>query len=219
MKPVTKGKLRRLSCHRAEVTSSRIIEEAQKQFSAYNSGDKKAVHASLRLAVFRLAVMNGGSAEYEAVKQEYLSTTSIDGKEICLTAMGEVQSIDLVNNFLDFQFSDQVAVQDVHTGSIALANNPKAKDALWAYIKKNWDTIHGKLSANTVVIDRYLKTTLSKFSSHEVERDITKFFEGKDTKGYDRGLVQVSDTIQGNASQKERDGKLVLEWLKAHEYV
>ena len=132
--------------------------------------------------------------------------------------MGEVQSTDLVNDFLDFQFSDKVAVQDAHTGSIALANNAKAKDALWAYIKKNWDTVHGKLSANSVVIDRYLKTSLSKFASHDVERDIAKFFEDKDTKGYDRGLVQVSDTVRGNANYKERDEKLVLDWLKAHEY-
>lgn len=39
-----------------------------------------------------------------------------------------------------------------------------------------------------------------------------------DTKGYDRGLVQVSDTVKANANYKERDQELVLEWLKVHGY-
>lgn len=160
----------------------------------------------------------GDKTEYEAVKQEYLNSTSIDGKEIGLQALGQVQSTDLVNDFLDFQFSDKVAIQDAHTGSVALAMNPKARDALWAYIKAHFDTIHAKLSGNSVVLDRYVKTSLSKFASHEVEQDIAAFFKDKDTKGYDRGLVQVSDTVRGNADYKERDEKLILEWLKAHGY-
>ena len=69
-----------------------------------------------------------------------------------------------------------------------------------------------------MVIDRYFKSCLSKFASHEVERDIAVFFKDKDTKAYDRGLVQVSDTVKANANYKERDEALVLEWLQAHDY-
>lgn len=107
----------------------------------------------------------------------------------------------------------------MHTGSISLAANSKVRKVLWTYIKEHWDTVHKKLSGNSVVIDRYMKTTLSKFASHEVERDIASFFADKDTKGYDRGLVQVSDTIKANASYKDRDEATVLEWLEAKNYV
>lgn len=164
-------------------------------------------------------VREGGKAAYEAVLSEYTNTTSIDGKETCLLALGKVQSTDLVNSFLDFQFSDKVALQDVHTGSVSLAANSKVRNALWEFIKENWDTVSKKLSASGVVMDRYLKTCLSKFASHDVERDIAAFFQDKDTKGYDRGLVQVSDTVKANANYKERDEALVLEWLKAHDYI
>ena len=132
--------------------------------------------------------------------------------------MGRIHSTDLVNEFLDFQFSDRVAIQDKHTGSVALASNAKARNALWAYVKNNWEKVSRTLSANPVVMDRYLKTCLSKFASHEVERDIAEFFQGKDTKGYDRGLVQVSDSVRANATYKERDEAIVLEWLQAHGY-
>lgn len=173
----------------------------------------------MRLAVFQIAIREDGEPAYKAVQDEYMNTTSIDGKETCLLAMGKVQTTSLANDFLNFQFSDKVAIQDMHTGSISLAANSKVRSVLWTYIKEHWDTVHKKLSGNSVVIDRYLKTTLSKFASHEVERDIASFFADKDTKGYDRGLVQVSDTVKANASYKDRDEATVLEWLKAKNYV
>lgn len=159
----------------------------------------------------------GGKEAYDSVKQEYLQTASIDGKEICLQALGRVQTSDLINDFMDFQFSNHVKVQDVHSGSMALAANSKARGALWQYIKDGWDKVYGKLSGNSVVLDRYLKNSLQQFASHEKEKDIATFFQNKDTKGFDRGLVQVSDTIRGNANYKERDEDSLLEWLKAHD--
>lgn len=116
--------------------------------------------------MFRINVAEGGKEAYEAVKNEYMKTTSIDGKEICLQALGRVQTRELINDFLDFQFSDEVKVQDMHSGSVALAANPKARDALWQYIKDRWDMVHGKLSGNAVVLGKQL----SERSSPKVHR-------------------------------------------------
>ena len=69
-----------------------------------------------------------------------------------------------------------------------------------------------------VVLDRYLKNCLTKFASHEIDQDIKDFFGQKDNTGYDRGLIQVSDTIRGNATYKERDEQLLLDWLRAYGY-
>lgn len=194
----------------------RTIAEAKRRFEAYIKGDHQAIHPSLRLAVFSIAIRETGESAYKAVQKEYMNTTSIDGKETCLLALGKVQTTALAEDFLNFQYSDKVAIQDMHTGSISLATNSKVRSALWQYIKQHWETVHKKLSANSVVIDRYLKTTLSKFASHEIERDIAAFFKDKDTKGYDRGLVQVSDSVRANASYRERDEAIAEEWLKAH---
>lgn len=132
--------------------------------------------------------------------------------------MGRVHDPSLINDFLDFQFSNKVAIQDKHTGSVALAANTKARNSLWEYVKRNWEKVYGVLSENPVVLDRYIKTSLSKFASHKIEKDIAAFFKDKDTKGYDRGLVQVAETVKANANYKEREEALVLEWLQAHGY-
>ncbi|MCJ1268639.1 hypothetical protein MMC22_008527 [Lobaria immixta] len=213
------GQLRALLIRTAGSAEHRgTIEEAKRRFKEYATGNGEGIHPSLRLLVFELNVKEGGTPAYEAVKHEYANPKSIDGKQICLSALGRVQTADLVEDFLAFQFSDEVATQDIHTGSIALGANAKTRDTMWQWIKSNWDKVHEKLSDNSKIFDRYLKKSLENFASHEMERDITSFFEGKNTKGYDCGLAQVSDSVRANANYKERDEQLVLEWIKAHGY-
>jgi aminopeptidase N len=152
------------------------------------------------------------------VKNEWSITSSVDGKEIALAALGQIQdSKTLLSDFLSFM-SSVVAVQDIHTAASALAANSKTRTGLWSYIKKNWEMVREKLGGNMVVLDRFLKLSLEKFTDLETEQDIAVFFKDKDNRGYDRTLGVVSDTIKGRARYRKRDREILLEWLKAHNY-
>lgn len=131
--------------------------------------------------------------------------------------MGRVQTPELVSAYIDFIFSE-VATQDMHTGALGLAANDKARGALWSYIKSNFDSIRKMLSGNMVVLDRFLRVSLKKFTDLETERDIEKFFEGKDNHGYDRSLGIISDSIKSRASYRKRDAAVILEWLSVNGY-
>ncbi|KAF2232098.1 hypothetical protein EV356DRAFT_505714 [Viridothelium virens] len=196
-----------------------IVAEAQRRFEAYRSGDQSAVHPSLRRTIFDIAVREGGEEAYERVRQEYLSTTSIDGKEAALYSLGRVQTPELAKKYLEFLFSPAVATQDVHSGGSALAANGKTRQIQWEWIKEHWDMIRERLGGNMVVLDRFVRLTLRKFADEGARRDIEAFFEGKDNKGYDRTLGVVADTIKGNASYRERDREIVREWLAANGYL
>lgn len=196
-----------------------VITEARRRFELWETGkDKGAVHTNLRSAIFGLVISEGARKEYESVKEEYLHTDSVDGKEICLAALGRTKDATLVKEYLDFIFSDKVAIQDMHSGAVSLAANSKVRHVLWEYMKNNWATVEGQLSANNVVFERFVRMGLSKFADHGIGADITSFFQNKDTSAYNRALVIVSDTIRTNARYKERDEKLVLQWLQAHGY-
>jgi len=195
------------------------VDEAQKRFHAFVAGDAKAIHPSLRAAVFRVAVKNGGEDAYKAVRKEYQETKSIDGKEIALRSMGSIQTPELATDYLRFAFGGNVAIQDLHSVGASLANNSKTRGAVWNYIKQEWPMIREKLGGNMVVLERFLRMSLLKFSDEEVEQDIAKFFSDKDNTGYDRGLAVVSDTIKGNARYKKRDLEVTREWLSAHGYI
>ncbi|KAJ5263707.1 hypothetical protein N7478_011312 [Penicillium angulare] len=197
-----------------------IVAETKRRFDLWATGkDRSAVHTNLRSAIFSLNVSEGGREQYEAVKEEYLRTDSVDGKEICLAAMGRTKDAALVNDYLDFVFSDKVAIQDKHSGAVSLAANSKMRHVLWEYIKSNWASVETQLSSNNVVFERFIRMGLSKFADHKTGDDIAAFFQGKKTGAYERALVIISDNIRTNASYKERDEALTLEWLKAHNYV
>jgi len=194
------------------------ISKATELFAKYTSGDADAIHPSLRLPVFRIAVENGGQAAYEAVKKEYLATTTVDGKESCLIAMGRVQSVELAKDYFAFLLSDAVKLQDIHTAGVSLANNAKVRSVFWESVKTHWTDLSKKLSASSVAYDRFFKTSLTKFADKAVADDIDAFFKDKDTKVMDKGLAQAKDTIRANAAYKERDEKLIQEWLQAQGY-
>jgi aminopeptidase N len=196
----------------------RVIAEAKRRFDLYFSGkDKAAVNQNLRAAIFGIAIRHGGKSEYSALKNEWHTTTSPDGREIALRALGRIQDPELLPDYLSLVFND-VATQDMHTGAVALAANPRARHGLWKYIQDNFDPIREKLGKNMVVLDRFLRVSLNKFNDRETEKEIAKFFEGRDNRGYDRTLNVVSDTILGRAKYQERDAKVILEWLKTNGY-
>jgi aminopeptidase N len=215
------GQLRALLLSSAGLSGHEgVIAEAKKRFTAYTEGgDKKAIHPSLRLATFKIAVKEGGKPAYDAVMKEYVKTTSVDGKEIALQSLGRVQSAELAKEYLKWSFSGAVATQDVHTPSRALALNSKTKLVVWEFIKENWDMLRERLGNNMVVLERYLRMSLNRYSSFELEKEIAAFFKDKDNSGYDRGLAVVSDTIKGRARYAQHDVEVIREWLSAHKYI
>jgi len=196
-----------------------VIAEAKKRFDAFaKNNDKKAIHPSLRTATFKIAIKYGGKVEYDAVQHEYTHSTSVDGKEIALSAMGMVQSSELAKAYLDWTFGGNVATQDLHTPARALAVNSKTRPAVWSFIKENWSMLRERLGGNMVVLERFLRMSLTKFASLDVETDIEAFFKDIDQQGFDRGLAVVSDTIKGNARYRQSDVEIIREWLVAHGY-
>jgi aminopeptidase N len=195
------------------------IDEALRRFDAYTSGDKGAINPSLRTAIFSIAVKERGESAFKTVQNEYLTTTSVDGKEICLQSMGRVQTAELAQQFMSFIFSDKVALQDKHSGTIVLAANSKVNIEVWKFIRNNWDsTIHPTLGGNLVVLERFLRFGLNKFSDSALADEITEFFKDKDQRGYDRGIVVADDTIRSRDKYRRRDEAVVREWLQAHGY-
>ncbi|RAH48551.1 M1 family metallopeptidase [Aspergillus brunneoviolaceus CBS 621.78] len=205
-----------MACHAGHKD---MISEATRRFQLWNTAkDKNAVHPNLRSVIFGVVVSEGGTQDYVSVKEEYLRTDSVDGKEICLGALGRTKNPELVRDYLDFVFSDKVAIQDIHNGAVSLASNSSTRHLLWEYMKAHWDMVESRLSTNNVVFERFVRMGLSKFADHTIEAEISAFFQDKDTSAYDRALVIVADSIRTNLHYKDRDEGLVLEWLQVHGY-
>ncbi|KAI5787071.1 peptidase family M1-domain-containing protein [Geopyxis carbonaria] len=196
-----------------------VITEAKRRFKLYISGeDRSAIHPNLRLAVFRIAMAEGGQAEYDAIITEFHSTITVDGREICLAALGCTQDPAVVLQVLDLILSESVKVQDKHTPAISLSNNGSARYKLWNFVRESWPKVYKQMSGNMVVLDRFLKNSLNKFAQEKEMHEIRDFFNGKDNTGYDKGLNVVYDSIRGNSNYVSRDQEVLEEWLKSRGY-
>ncbi len=199
----------------ADVCST--IAQGKKRFEAWKSGEE--MHQNLRAVVLNMSIANGGQSEYNAVKEEYLKSNSANDKEACLQALGRSTDPKVARDLLEFVTSEDVPIQDSHYGASAISANNSTRDEMWKFTKTQWKRLNDRLAVSNIVMDRWMKTGLINYSDFGIESEISEFFKDKDTRAYERSLVVISDTIKGNAKYKQRDEKLVLEWLEVKGYV
>ncbi|KAJ4502159.1 hypothetical protein HRR81_004501 [Exophiala dermatitidis] len=213
------GQLRKLLlAYAAGAGHEGIIAEGKKKFAAWKAGDEKAIHQNLRGVIFNLTVANGGQEEYDAIKAEFRKTSSVDGREICIQALGCSKNPEHAWDLLQFVTSEEVPVQDAHGGVAAVSNNNETRRVAWEFTKKEWKRIEERLKGTNIVLDRWIKMALPKFSDIAIRDDIAEFFKDKNTAAFSRSLVITHDSITSNANYKQRDEAQLLEWLKTHGY-
>ncbi|KAH8166421.1 hypothetical protein CIB48_g1800 [Xylaria polymorpha] len=184
-------------------------------------------HPSLRTVVYRTAIKAKPAEAVKVLKKEWNGGSSIDGKEVCLSCLGQTRDPELIKNeLLPFLFdisppalaSESVPSGDMHSLGSSLAANSAARDIQWGYMRENWSKLTTKM-ANPVVLDRFVKISLNKFVDNKYVAEIEQFFEGKDTSSFDRTLEQVKDAIRGRAAYYSRDNNVLREWLKTNGYL
>ncbi|RYO95948.1 hypothetical protein DL765_011686 [Monosporascus sp. GIB2] len=197
-----------------------VLEKANSLFEAWTSGSP--LHPNLRTVVYRAAIKSNPAKAVEALRKEWYTTSSIDGKEVCLSCLGHVRDPELItNSLLPFLFdssSESVPTGDMHTLGSSLASNLVARPLLWQYLQDNWAKATSKM-ANPVVLDRFVKVSLNKFTDVKYVDEIEAFFADKDTASFDRTLETVKDAVRGRAAYRARDAKVIKEWLSANRYL
>lgn len=194
------------------------IHSVEQRYSDWLAG-ADTFTPSFRGSVLGYAVSKHGQSAYEQVKARYMADTSVDGKEVCLTALGRVKEPQLVQDFLDFLFSDQMTLQNIHLAFSALGNNEHSRGLLWKYIKRNWKRVYGRLSKSAVVLSWCIEMGLSHFNDLETEREIASFYADKDTSHFRQSLSVALECIKRNATFKQRSEGETLEWLERNSYI
>jgi aminopeptidase N len=205
--------------------SPSVTEQFQKLWSAWvEDPEKNTFPPILRTPVFRIAVKTDAAKAVEVLKKEWFTTKSIDGKEVALSAIGSARDRDLIlKTILPLNFnksppaaaSESVPPSDMHVLAASLSANSAGRDLQWTYLRKHWDETVVKLG-NSVVVDRFVNSTLSKFADTAVIDEIDAFFKDKDTAAFNRTLETVKDKIRGRAAYRERDTAALREWLSAN---
>ena len=161
---------------------SRIIRAAQDMFQNFAAGDRKAIHPNIRSSVYAIALQNGGEKEYDIILNEYRTAKDADERNTALRSLGRATDAHLIKRTLALPLSDEVKGQDVYIPISALRNDPKGIEALWEWMKVNWEPLQKKCPPGLTMLGSIVQICTSGFTHEDQLKDVTQWFEDRSTK-------------------------------------
>lgn len=196
-----------------------MVDAAKAMFKDFAAGNKKAIHPNIRGSVYAINLRNGGDEEYNIILNEYHNAQDADERNTALRSLGRVRDEKLIKRTLALPLSDDVKGQDVYLPIAGLRNDAVGIQALYEWMKENWEAIQKKCPPGLSMLSSMVQMCTSGFTSEEQLKDVRAFFEGKSTKGFDRSLEQSSDSIRAKAGWLRRDREDVERWLRENGYL
>ncbi|GMM32322.1 hypothetical protein DAMA08_050670 [Martiniozyma asiatica (nom. inval.)] len=190
---------------------SQLPEAISKAQEIHQSGSIPPIFKSV---VYKTLIANKETCTAQLVEeiiQEAKTPTSIDGREVALSALGSVHDVSYLPQIFDLFFDGSIPEMDFQFLTKALSSNAQAKKKFWAYFKNDWSKFRGEVSMWT--LDRVIKGFLPCMVSESLFADIKTFFDNIDKKGFEKGVNQGIDAISNAVSWAERSNDDVLQWL------
>lgn len=209
-----------------------MIEEIVRRFELYVSGDETCVNANIRGVVFATALKHSKNlkSDFEAVKNIYLTSHSVETKLTALSSLGATKSTLLAHDLLMFTLeSGLVKPQDVIRPIASLVNlNPhktQILEMLWQWCTENWETLHEQLSATISLLGGVLKTCISSQVGLHFIDEVKAWARGDDCSSPEakgkrieqlassmRLLEQGLERVHGITVWVEKENQYVLKW-------
>jgi aminopeptidase N len=181
----------------------------------------EAIDPTLRHFVYSSVIgsPNLTQAQFDKVYNEISSSNSLDGREIALGALGHISDSSFLKKLLDgLLYNEIIPTMDSHFLAIPLSRNSKMRDSFWKFFKEKYEQLYKLMSANMVVLDRFVKVTLCNYQSEQMFDEVADFFADKDVHGFERAFNQSLDNIKINSNWYKRDSSAVKEFLTANGY-
>lgn len=195
------------------------LEYVDKSFAAFIAGDKRAIHPNVRGSIFTSVAKRGDAKVYDQLFSIYLNPASVEEKIAALRALGRFQDDALLDKVVSLLLqSDIVKPQDIYIPMQGLRAHPKGIEKLWSWFTTNWDNIYKLLPPGLSMLGSVVTISTSGFTKEEQKKNVIKFFEDKNTKGFDQSLAQSLDIITSRSNWANRDAKTISEWLQANNY-
>ena len=196
----------------------KILAASKEMFEKYSAGDYNAIHPNIRASVFAMVIRDGGEKEWEFIRARAHEAKTADERNTCFRALGRAQKPELMEKTLELALSGEIKTQDIYMPIGGLGTTAEGIQKRWDWFKSNWDTLIVKLPPSLTMLSSVVSICVSGFTQEAQLRDVQKFFEDKDKKGYSRSLEQSQDSIRSKIGTLSRDGSDVQDFLKQKGY-
>lgn len=195
------------------------IEYVYKVFGAYVDGDKTAINPNLRAAIYNTIARLGGEQCYDKLYHIYTHPSSVEEKIAALRALGRFESESILDKVTGLLLNgDIVKSQDIYIPMQGMRAHRLGVEKLWSWFTNNWDAIYNLLPPGLSMLGSVVTLASSGFTQESQKQEVKKFFETKNTKGFDSNLAQSLDMITAKANWASRDSAKIKSWLKENTY-
>ena len=194
-----------------ESGNKKIITEAKKKFTDILNGIH--VEPDIRGTVYRLAVMNGGTKEYNFLINKYKSEPLHEEKNRIGGALGYFKDKKILQKVCDFALSKDVRVQDWISIISMVGANSSGRDIWLNFVIKNWKILVSHYGDGGHYLSRLVKA-ISGTALEKHLKTFKKFFTTHEAPGAKRSVEQVLERLEGNILWLKRDKKIIAEFLK-----
>ena len=190
-----------------------VVKESKKRFETFFGGNENAIHPNLRGTVFKIAVENGGPAEFHQVMHIFRTSTVADQKIQALRALCATKCKQLQQHLFNSIFSGEVKSQDVFYVIACTSNNIDAREFCWSFVKENWARFVDLLEKGSCLLGEIASCSTKNFTSLAVAQEIETFFSGQDVTGIDISIKQALEQIRNNSKFLTKDFHLIQSYL------
>jgi aminopeptidase 2 len=224
---------RTLSINAAATSNDKeVIAELINRFKRFVNGDESSINANIRTIVFKTVLKHTTNprSDFDAVKNIYLTTDSVDARLAALSSLGAINNLELVKELLDMSLNgDLIKTQDITRPLNSLASDNPMKvvvyELLWTWCVKNWDTLHENLSVALSLLGNVLKICVSSQIGDKFIKVVEDWASGSDCNSPEgvakrldqllsakRPLEQGLERVKMMTSWVERDTASVNVW-------
>eukprot|EP01116_Phalansterium_solitarium_P014381 TRINITY_DN3200_c0_g1_i1.p1 TRINITY_DN3200_c0_g1~~TRINITY_DN3200_c0_g1_i1.p1 ORF type:complete len:914 (+),score=361.44 TRINITY_DN3200_c0_g1_i1:169-2742(+) len=194
-----------------------VIAEGKRRFAA-SLGDASSLPADIRLLVYKIAVMSGGAAEFDAILNVYRTAELHEDRVRALRALGYASSEELLIRNFEFAISSEVRSSDLFYGFVSNSRTVQGRELAWKFLQSHWDRINEILAEGQFLFARLISFTTKFFASEQKAAEIEKFFADHPLPQAERTIRQSIEEVRANARWLERNRDDVAAFLSAQQH-
>lgn len=189
-----------------------IKKEAELRFTQHISGGVQ-IQADLLDPVYRIMMAYGNQSTFDQLIKMFKETDLTEEKERLLSALGTCPNKDMIQDALNFGYSDEVRNNDFPRLFGAVASNKVGRGLAWEYFKANYEDIYKRYYPGSIMI-KLIQQALYPFTTKDEAREVEEFFKSHPNPS-ERTVKQGIEEILLNASWMERDGDALKNYFSA----
>jgi puromycin-sensitive aminopeptidase len=189
--------------------SPAIAAEVPSRFTAYLS-DRRSLEPNLADGLIGIAARDGDVTRYEQLLEAVRHAQTPQERRRFQLALGDFRLRELVARTLSLTLTDEISTQDVGLMYMRLLSNRAAREAAWAFLRRQWTSLSRRLPP--MMVSRVIEATVS-LQTRAHRSEVAAFFRAHPVPTAVRTLKQTLERFDLNEDLRRRSAKALQSWL------